>query len=308
MTDIRFTSLSKFDCPRLLICALGYEDRSTFFLKSEERVDFEAILAFDYCSTGLHSYDANRDYVEHCGARRLGDLAELLRVAGELFVETKWNVSVDLTSLDRRKMAEVIKFLFLNRNSISCVDFIYCPSEYSEPQFKLESVSSFGPVLPAFAGDIAETRRKLALLVGVGYEFNRIIGAIEALEPDKVYAFKPIGTDRRFESKIDENNLDFEFLTTNDVLREYDLNFPKQLYLMTRRAVELELSKRSVLILPLGPKIFAGVAILIAMLRHPSVMVWRHSTTSSSRPESTRDAIASGVISRLQFKFSEDFI
>lgn len=305
MSDIKFSSISKHSEPRMLICSVGYESRSTYFLKSKEAEEIDVVLVYDYCSRKLHSYDENRDFVESGDTHRFEELDTLFAHATDLFGRSKWRVSFDLTSVDRRKMAEIVKHLFVNRASISCVDLIYCPSKFSEPQFKLESVSSFGPVLPAFAGDIAETRRKLALLVGAGYEFNRIIGAIEALEPDKVYAFKPIGTDTRFEDRIDENNLFFEFLTGNDVLREYDLNSPKQLYLMIRRAVELELSKRSVLILPLGPKMFAGISMLIAMIRHPSVMVWRHSTTNSNRPDSTRDARASGVVCRFQFEFAD---
>lgn len=305
MNEIRPISGDEFPSDGIFVYAVGYERRSSHFLRSTETYAPNDVFAFDYGpdSSGLHSYDENLRIAGEKARFCSESLQKLCQALEERINRGTASITLDVTSLDREKMALIIKFLFSLKSEVSHVRFVYCPSEYRDPNFSLETVRSFAPVIPEFAGDVGEARRKIALILGVGYEYGRTIGAIEALEPEKIHAFMPVGTDPRFEDKIIKNNLDFEFLQNTDVLKQYSLAEIGSLYSALRSSVETEIAKRSVLILPLGPKIFAALAILIAMVKHPSVMVWRHSSTSANRPDTTSNAEASGLICEFAFKF-----
>lgn len=56
-------------------------------------------------------------------------------------------------------------------------------------------------------------------------------------------------------------------------LFRYDLNDAYSLYSDLRKLIEYEGVEHSVLLLPLGPKLFAALCLLVARVLHPMVMV-----------------------------------
>ncbi|MEM9967368.1 MAG: hypothetical protein AAF755_04615 [Pseudomonadota bacterium] len=293
--------------PDLFVGCVGYEQRSLQALKNlvECGYDGEAIV-FDYQSGDLHSYLANIESACLGNAELIDDFDSLLECFCEkLTSKQETSILLDVTSLDREKIALLFKAIFENTGHVSSVTVCYFPREFSEPSHRLDIVQAFGPVLPAFIGEASFSRESLALIIGAGYEYGRAVGAIDLLEPDRIYCLSPVGTDPRFEREIEKNNLDFSFLEEGELLQRYDLLKPEALFYEIRRIVEFETQERSVLILPLGPKIFAAVSLIVALLLHPSVMVWRHSTATKFAPASTDDARASGVDIRLAFRFTD---
>jgi hypothetical protein len=291
----------------LFIGCVGYEHRSLAALRKLRDGDFGGnALLFDYDSGDLFSYVSNMRYVAETDATTVPEFGDFEKSINEVLDRgDSLNILFDVTSFDREKIATLLQLFFRQRSQVSSVTICYFPRDFVEPSYSLDILRSFGPVTPAFIGQSSFSRDSLALIIGAGYEYGRAIGAIDLLEPDRVYCMTPVGTDKRFESAIRKNNLDFSFLDDESLLRDYDLLRPESLFYELRRMVEFELQERNVLILPLGPKIFAAISILVALILHPDVMVWRHSTASKHAPNSTSDAKASGVDVRLTFSFTQ---
>ncbi|UOA27127.1 hypothetical protein [Pseudosulfitobacter sp. DSM 107133] len=289
----------------LFIGCVGYEHRSLEALRKIHNADLDpAMILFDYQSGDLFSYPENRADLIVQNATLVANFGEFMeKVEAYLNASVSASILFDVTSFDREKIAVILQTFFGKRSHIGAVSICYFPRTFVEPSHSLDIVRSFGPVIPAFIGETSSSRDSLALLIGAGYEYGRAVGAIDLLEPDRIYCMTPIGTDSRFEDAIEKNNLGFSFLENEELLQKYDLSRPENLFYEIRRIVEFEVQERNVLILPLGPKLFAAAAMLVAFILHPSVMVWRHSTASKDAPKSTSDAHASGVDVRLAFRF-----
>ena len=291
----------------IFLGCVGYEERSVFFLSENHICENSKILLFDYKAEGLLSYDKNIEIADKCGAERLDDFEEFLELAKQIIQKSSnSNLLIDVTSIDRGKIGGLLELIFENFDRIGQVNFVYCPSKFKPPKKTFDIVNSFGPVLPIFMGNSVYLREKLSLIVGAGYEYGRIIGAIDTLEPERVHCFVPEGTDERFDQAILDANLNFEFLEKKDSITKYDLNETFPLYYDLRRIVEVEVAQRNVMILPLGPKIFATISMIVAMILHPNIMVWRHSTANPERPDSVTDVEASGNIIQFAFQFSPE--
>jgi len=293
--------------PDLFIGCVGYENRSLEAFKKNMASGFVGrSLIFDYCSGDLFSYPENRNNELLNKAELVEDFGNFIdAISGYLTENAPVSVQLDVTSFDREKLALILKKLFDQSSQVATVTICYFPMAFSPPSHSLEIVRSFGPVIPAFIGEASFSRDSLALIIGAGYEYGRAVGAIDMLEPDRIYCMSPVGTDPRFEVEIEKNNLEFSFLDEDELLQRYDLLRPDTLFYDIRRIVEFENQERNVLILPMGPKIFAAVSIVLALVLHPSIMVWRHSTATTNAPSSTSDAMASGADIRMAFKFSD---
>ncbi|WP_108820268.1 hypothetical protein [Pseudovibrio sp. Alg231-02] len=293
--------------PTVFIGCIGYEHRSIERLRNrDDELSGTDIYLFDYRSRGIHSYDENLSVVSGLDCVRRSDFSHLLNdLQKALPIEGQVNLEIDVTSLDRKKISAMLEFLFLNFDKFAQVLITYYPQSFVLPKATLDHVKDFGPISAAFLGEASLSREHLTLIAGAGYEFGRIVGAIDVLEPERIYCFSPVGTDKRFEEQIQKNNLDFSFLEQPELLQSYNLLKPEKLYFELRRVVEFEARERNVLLLPLGPKIFAAISILIALIWHPAIMVWRHSTVASDEPNSLLDAKASGSLVELAFEFIE---
>lgn len=303
MTDIRIIENQPctFD---ILIGCIGYEKRSTYVLKNTKDVSIEQRIFFDYSSTNILSYDANfalaseiADVIEPDFNILIGTLQERLRA------NPNSKILIDITSLDRVKMARLMSVLFQEYSEIDTISICYSPSKFQEPKSQFDVVNSFGPVIPELIGNNVYGRENLALIVGAGYEYGRVVGAIDTLEPTRIHCFTPTGTDPKFDPAIMKANLDFNFLEQKDALFSYDVGDTFALYYNLRRIIEQDNSTFNVMILPLGPKIFACISIIIAIILHPNIMVWRHSTADPNRPDSINDAEASGMNVSFSFEF-----
>lgn len=290
----------------IFIGCVGYELRSTEALRTYQALSIREKLLLDYGCDNRLSYPQNIQFLKEIDCELFGATSDLVEaIKARIHGNSKKSVMLDVTSLDRRVMAKILEALFDVRTYISNIEIIYYPQTFVEPTAVLEQVLTFAPVTSRFVGEASYSRDALSLIVGAGYEYGRIVGAIDVLEPERVYCFHPVGTDSRFEEAIYKNNLGFSFLDNPDFLLPYNLLSPYELYFSLRRLIEVELKERDVLLLPLGPKLFAAISIVIALQLSPSVMVWRHSTTSHSKPSTNLDAVADGKRIDFSFSFSE---
>lgn len=290
----------------LFIGCIGYENRSAFYLKNSTSLDNAEKLIFDYKCSGIYSYGQNMDFIENArNVNNFSDFDEFLVFLQKVLKYKSSRIIFDITSFDRQKIASILKLIFENRLTVDAVKIVYSLRKFVECKIKFEVVNSFSPVLPTFMGDTAFSQQGLSLIMGVGYEYGKVIGAIDTLEPTKTFCFRPTGTDPQFDECIDRANLNFNFLNEEDLVLKYDVCNAETLYFDIRRLVEFEKSSRSVLIVPMGPKIFAAISMLVALIYHPSVKVWRHSTECASDVNTISDAHPTGEIVQFAFSFKQ---
>ncbi|MGV1926553.1 hypothetical protein ACQZ6S_14740 [Agrobacterium tumefaciens] len=290
----------------IYIGCLGYEHRSIEALRQLDTTKQSKIkLLFDYRSESDHCYRENKIEIGATKSDVFDDFETFLtQIRNRISQEHAPNIQFDVTSFDRKKLALILELLFNNSSLIGTVILTYFPRQFVEPSDELEEVLEFGPVTPRFVGEASYERDSLSLIVGAGYEFGRVIGAIDVLEPELTYCMFPVGTDPRFERAVARNNLEFGFLDDPNLLIPYSVLNPYSTYFSLRRLIQVELNERNVLVLPLGPKIFAALSIIIALIYSPAVMVWRYSTEDLRRPTSLSDARASGEVALFAFTFS----
>jgi len=299
------------DRTTVFVGCIGYEDRSTYLLRERfSDPDISRVLfdyrAVDAIGVGLCSYDRNVEIAERLQPRKERDFNKFLDLmVSELEAQRKANLVIDITSFDRAKLARLILRVFNLEHAPSQVRLMYSPRIF-EPfeMVKFDVVQSFGPVLPEFFGTADGFEKPLSLILGAGYEYGKAVGAVDTLEPDHIYCFRPTGTDPRFDEHIDIANVNFGFMGSQENLFRYDLNDAYSLYSDLRKLIEYESVERSVLLLPLGPKLFAALCLLVATVLHPLVMVWRHSTVSAAQPETITDAKTTGSIVEFAFRFA----
>jgi hypothetical protein len=101
------------------------------------------------------------------------------------------------------------------------------------------------------------------------------VGLINRLEPRFTVCFRAIGQDKRYEEACRRANLDFDFGYSSTDLGSYPLLDAVAAYNHIENVVFGMAKGFRVVIVPLGPKIFAALATLIAIKNIGTVAMWR---------------------------------
>jgi hypothetical protein len=291
----------------LFVSALGYESRSLYAARllansARRRV----AIAFD--SHGLLSYDANQTFLASAGFEFLPyDQASFLHtfkailVRQEIASEEPLTVRVDVSSMSRPMIAQIVLALAEDPSRRSLhVEFLYCPAEFQEPSFTAAPIVVSQPVIPEFAGWSEAPERGVCAVVGLGFEYEQALGALEFLEPAASWAFIPKGFDKRFYEAVRDANKELIAGIPNPQVYKYSIQDPINcLNVLEGLIYGLVQGSRPVLV-PFGPKIFALICIVVAQAYSPRVTVWRVSGEQEGEPV---DRAASGQIIQLPICF-----
>lgn len=296
---------NRFHLYDVMILACGYETRALYVLSQLERRP-TTIVALDYDCQGVHSYDVNKKtlsesaakFYPHDGpdfARILrAELDEVKRTLSELRPLT---VLFDVSSCSRSVMAEV--FLTLAAELFSDVELTCCyalSAFDSPPEGELPSSVS-EPVIGELSGWSDDLSKPPCAVISLGFEPGRALGTIDYLEVPEVRLFMPRGPDDRFEKAVSHaNQLLISEAGSSSVL-PYDVLQPEStLHKLESLLFGLMADYRPVVI-PLGPKIFSAISMILAIRMFPKICVWR---TSAGSGEEIVDRTASGEISILR--------
>jgi hypothetical protein len=181
------------------------------------------------------------------------------------------------------------------------LDMYYAPARYRPGGVDQGVVEVCGPVIPELAGWSARPEDPLSLLLGVGYEVEKAMGAIEYLEVGDVWIFRPRGIDERYDRDVDKANETLREFVKTDRVVDYPVLSPYLGCVKLESLISGLAERNRVLLIPFGPKIFAGMCLLISCLRGGDVGVWRISGGATTPPV---DHAPSGQISVLRSRFS----
>lgn len=271
----------------LAICCLGYEARATrvselFFRRSKRRI----CVGFD--RNFIHSYERNLAYFRQNGFEvhaNVGDEAFEAIVCDALGNEffsgppsQTTRVAVDVSCFDRFRLAILTRLLWtaVANGHIGDVTFLYNVAEYSKPAGEFSFNTKLEPVHPSFVGRRPDPLSATVAVIGLGYEREKALGAAEYIEASEVFAFRPSSAVAAYsESVLEQNALLLGQLDDRHKF-EYVVEDCGALVSDLSSLVRGFIHKSSVLLVPLGPKVFALACLLTAMI-HPRVAVWRMS-------------------------------
>jgi hypothetical protein len=291
----------------LLIYCVGYETRSGC-IPTRSNVSERIALVFD--TQHVHSFEANLSQAKTRNDHLLSTAeidrsfiqllkAELDRRRDSQPSGAHITVAVDVSSMTRRVMAAVLSVLYsqldIYRFSLS---ILYATGEYLPPPPEGASFIDFAPA-PGCEGWTKFPERPLSVVLGLGYEVDQAIGAIEYLDPSGIWAFMPVGSDRRFFKDLIHSNEALWPLVDRSHQLEYPVKDP-YLVFSELRGLVASLSRRSrVVIVPGGPKLFSALSILTKLELGEEISIWRASTHEFNEPRDVRPA---GEIVRFDYK------
>lgn len=290
----------------LLIYCVGYEKRSAHIVSTiecEARIgivfDNHQVLSF---AENLKQASLRQDTListSNVGAEFSKVVAEQRNAIGNSNSSKRVIIGVDVSSMTRRLMAVVLSLLYASVDSKHfTLTILYSTGEYLSPPPEGASFIDFSPA-PGCEGWTKFPERPLSVLLGLGYEADQAIGAIEYLDPSGIWAFIPIGRDPKFLADVKNANAALWPLLDHSHQMEYAIDEP-YLAFSELRGLVASLSRRSrVVIVPGGPKLFSALSILAKFEVGDEVSIWRASTHEFNEP---RDVAPSGPIVRFDYK------
>lgn len=293
---------AKYD---VMFVTCGYEARATYLL-SRFSGQAQHIVALDYHCDGVHSYDSNKGVLDIRASSwvdlRGPEMPDRISVSvrermSELKDGETASVFVDVSSCSRSVLANLLLALASTKGRRILLTCGYAVSEfYTPPEGELPSNIS-EPVIGDMSGWSHDLSKPPCAIIGLGFEPGRALGSIDYLEVPEVRLFMPHGPDERFKSAV---------LAANQLLIEevgspllYDICDPEDAFQKLGSLVGGLLPRFRPIIIPLGPKIFAALSMLLALRLFPQICIWR---TSAGSGEETSDRQASGMVVTFEYE------
>jgi hypothetical protein len=296
----------------LAVVSVGYERRSSHLLRCG--LDAKTLLAVAFEHLQVMSFDDNMEQARRAGAevRYAGTDEDMSPLLAEWSSATTFaageavRIAVDISSMTRQRLSSMIlelERLHLQLERDVEVDFFYSPAAFTRPSVHQSGSLVAGPVRPEFAGRLRRTSLPVVAVIGLGYEPQRALGVFELLEPARAWAFRPNSEDRRFvEALARSNEALLRSLGDGAVLDYWVSSGVEILYALDSFLFSLEKSHRVVL-LPMGPKIFALACLLLGLDRRAErPAVWR---VGEARYGDPVDVAEDGSIVGIRVTFSE---
>jgi len=274
--------------PHIAIVGAGNKRRHRFFLRHFEELADVRVLR----SPGQADTDA-----------RAGTLTQSLIKAAAHAPRTDGNrlkLFVDVSCLSRPAMAQVFATLpsiALDRDvelrvGYSVAAYAPSPAVWATPN------RTICPVHPAFSGWTSEgASAPLDIVVGLGYEKGKALGAVEYLEPRHRWICVPTSPENAYLLEVEKHNKNL-IDNSKDRVAYYQVLSPVETYFSLRSLVEGIARGARPVMLPFGPKLFFAVSLLVALTVEESA-VWHVSGESdeySERSPSRYSAILSCLI------------
>jgi hypothetical protein len=267
----------------LFIGTIGYEQRSRFVI---ERLSPRAQMkvAFGFTADQIFHYKENAQWLSaagysefHCEdqdfRRKLIEL--LAAVSLDANTNRTMKIGVDISSATRTRIAIILRCIeALSIHRPIEVDFFYALAKFSPPPTVSHPNTHVGPVLPSFSGWWTEPERPLAAALGLGYEENKALGAVEHVQASSIWTFTPESPEAAYTAALREANATLLKLVPEQNGFAYPLSKPLDTFVQLESFVFGITRTHNLIVLPFGPKLFALCAMLVGMV-HPEVAVWR---------------------------------
>lgn len=294
------TDANNYDC---IVATCGYESRASFFTRryvgSGTRV-----IAYAYPHHKTLSYADNFTYFTRIGEvfeepeSRIGHhlAMELAKLYTQVSLKRREHravrVALDISSMDRFRLSQLLRAISGLQNGLFEFDLVYSPAEFNPSLTGSEGRIVVNRPLPTFGGWGRSPSVPLACVMGLGFEGELALAALETIEPGRTLLFRPRGIDPRYDERVIAANK-YVLRDGNESSFEYDLTRPFELFQRVESLTSMLLESNRVVLVPMGPKLFALAALLTALAHPDAVSVWRVSADFDRSPE---DRVAVGDV------------
>lgn len=274
----------------LAIFGLGYESRSTAAYKK---------FATEAKTVIIVGYETNRNAVKYAENRLFyqeneveiieNDCDSIINTVKERVIDLLKEIKspkifLDITVMSRHRMANIIYNLLTDLSKGSIITICYNLSYYIEPPCGLQPVKKLGPIIDELSGDLGSLSMPTSIVFGLGYEEHKALGVYNYYDADYSYAFIPKNQYSDFESKVKLNNTPLLNAISEHNTFYYDVTNPYATYIdLKSLIISLTDISRTILV-PLGPKIFAAIAVILGFELYPKLPVLRVSSLHSEEP------------------------
>lgn len=294
----------------VFLCALGFEARSRYIAESFAPVA-NARLAIAFADRRELSYEKNEaffrsksyDVHDYRDTQFTDAVVEYINRKRNA-TATGATLCIDISSMSRVRIAGVVLAAKQVAETVgfASVDFLYAVAQYSAPPIIDAAPVHAGPVLPEFAGWTTEPEKPARLVVGLGYELDRALGAVDLLEPADVWAFIPRGVSQDYDDALSGANAVLLRLVADDAHKIfYSVDRPLDCFVKLESFVRGACASSRPIVIPFGPKVFA-LAALITGLIHSSLAIWR---ISFGQLEPAIERIPNGMVTGLRVTFAK---
>lgn len=292
----------------LLIAACGYESRCTqvpLALSSH----CSQIHTFAFPDRHDNAFGDHYDTLSKLGTIVTADMSEFSDQVSMLASKVRSSstpgkissVAVDISSLDRERIASVVRaFVLVPSETPVDLTFYYSHGKFeSHPDSAPETIVINGPV-NGFSGWTTQPSDPVACVVGLGFEADLALAALETLEPALTVVLIPQHeADARFENKVRFANASLVRSQSDVRVLDYDLDHPAETMRTIERVVHSLNGRYRIAVVPLGPKLFALCGMLVATKYEDAIAVWRVSLASGAP---SIDMEPTGEVTRLSIR------
>jgi len=285
----------------LLIYIVGYEERSSHIISERKCEESIAIVM-------SHNQKINFDVNFEAAKKRKSRLSNELNILGDLLAAVQYlsskskdsrvNVGLDVSSMNRELMAVVITKLYeLYINEKIDFKILYAPGLYQSPKGNNSAYLDLKPVT-TLEGWSLYPERPLTLIMGLGYEEDHATAATEYFDPSGIWAFIGTSKNEKWENDVLQANHSLGRIMSDENFLLYSINSPGALFSDLRSLGQVLSEKSRVVIVSGGPKIFSAISILVKLEVGDEVAVWQ---ASAHQYTDVRDTVADGEIVEFEY-------
>lgn len=259
-------STARFD---LAVIAFGTDSRSTELI--------------NLLRNSIGTVIAGCDDIENAGAQHLANFKKRQRADVLTFAQIsdrivgsaeeartaglhEFSVVIDVSCLQRVHMGRLFASVKAAAQILPIrLSIGYCLARYANPpnqRFRL--IRRVAPIHQVFAGWGAPPSLPVDVIVGLGYENGKALGAVEYLEPRRRWVFVPNSPEERFLEQVKKHNSQLIEHAADTVI-DYDVMRPVDTYYKLLSLVVGLASESRPILLPFGPKLFVAISLLVAM-------------------------------------------
>lgn len=296
LTTFSIEDVENFD---VLIFAIGYETRSRHVAEML-RGSCRSALGYIFPDYNELSFFDNLKFAENIDAKTFSDASKLSEALSYLKASSPERenlegskIIVDVSSMSRTVLSEIISQLLDDSFFEGAhIGFVYAVAEFSEPSSLDYDFVDFQP-MSEFSGWTSAPEKPVAMILGLGYEVDHALGAVEYLDPSATFCFYPKGHDERYALEVEKANKPLLAQMKSSRIIKYPVADPLHTFSLLSSILQPLMETVRFVLVPMGPKIFVALCLVCQRLFGEEVSVWRASGHSHSP---IKDAKAEGPI------------
>ena len=284
--------------------ALGYVNDDTRSIKNllSVRSLAKKRIAFIRSRDGKDPFDPKQEQHDACIKKLRGFqcvewteqvLKELVDALYDVAAtrDDRWvSCYIDVSAIHRTWLAELLyRLRFLVEQDVTIrVTLGYRLAKYTKPTTQDAPPNRrVSPVHFELAGWPRSPGMPVHVLVGLGYERGKALGAVEYIQPAQWRLFVPVSPEEKFMAQVQLQNRELLDGTREGDVFVYNVLDPAGQYVMLHSMLKGMVADTKPVLLPFGPKIFFAVSVILG-LQFPEVSVWHVSGEEQAEPDQKR--------------------